>query len=271
MDLSFVDSGIELMKRERYGEALHFFRRALDIDPHQWNVWYMAGQCHRLLNEIDAAILHLSRAAELKENEPGVLLGLGIALQIRERWDEAVDAFRRAIEADSEFELAYNSLAYTQQKRGQLDKALHNYNAGAEALTRRLVKGLNNNPSNPILIHPDTTGQHWVQYAEYGAMYLSALASSRLEITRVAFPTSESAVEEQRTQRHAGLYWSDVKDESSTVTRTFLPNYLNTFWERLRAESSYAILIANQGITLQLLGRNAEAESYFDEASEFQS
>src|SRR5437899_9773432 len=83
------------------------------LAPSQWNAWYMAGQCCRFLNNIDGAIQHLSRAAELKRDEPSIFLALGIALQLNPQSDKAIMAFRRAIEMGSDYELAYNSLALT--------------------------------------------------------------------------------------------------------------------------------------------------------------
>src|SRR5256885_15429117 len=110
----------------------------------------MAGQCCRFLDDIDGAIEYLSHSVEIKSDEPAALLALGIALQLRERWDEAVEAFGRAIQIEPDYELAYNSLALTQRKRGELDKALYNYDAGAKALARRIVKALRNSPTSPL-------------------------------------------------------------------------------------------------------------------------
>ena len=87
------------------------FRRVIESDPTESGVWYMAGQCCRFLNDIDGAIMHLARAVDLNQNEPPVFLALGIALQLNQKWDDAVEAFRRAIELDADYELAYNSLA----------------------------------------------------------------------------------------------------------------------------------------------------------------
>src|SRR5438046_2555850 len=158
MTQALIDPAIELMKSRQFGEALQLLRRAVAQDPSQWHAWYMAGQCCRFLNDIDGAIEHLSRAADLKRDEPPVFLALGIVLQLNTRWDDAIEAFRRAIEIDSDYELAYNSLALTQKKRGDLDKALHNYDAGAKALARRIVKAMRNNRNNPILKHRETVG-----------------------------------------------------------------------------------------------------------------
>lgn len=266
MTQALIDPAIELMKVQRFGEALHLLRRAIDQDPSQWNAWYMAGQCCRFLNDVDGAIEHLSRAAELKRDEPPVFLALGIAFQLNRQWDDAIEAFRRAIEIDSDYELAYNSLALTQKKRGELDKALHNYDAGVKALARRIVKAMRNSRTTPILKHRDTPGTLWVEYARYAALYI---ASSAEGIDGIAWPTGEQALEEERTEKHSGLYWIDVQNDKKENVRLFLPNFFNTFLESLRRDGVYANLIGNRGEVFELLGQHTEANQHFKEASEF--
>jgi len=267
MTQALTDPAIEFMKGQRFGEALHLLRRAIDQDPSQWNAWYMAGQCCRFLNDIDGAIKHLSRAAELKRDEPPIFLALGIACQLKTQWDDAIDAFRRAIEIDSDYDLAYNSLAFTQKKRGELDKALHNYDAGAKALARRIVKAMRNTRTSPILKHRDTVGTLWVGYASYAELHL---ASSVEGINSIAWPTGAQALEEERTEKHAGLYWIDVPNDKRETVRMFLPNYFNSFRELLKRDAAYSNLIGNRGTVLELLGRHEEARQHFDEATEFQ-
>jgi tetratricopeptide (TPR) repeat protein len=267
MAQDLIDKAIEQMQAQRFGEALPLLRRAIEADPSQWNAWYMAGQCCRFLNDIDGAIAHLGRAAELKRDEAPVFLALGIAHQLRSQWADAVEAFRQAITIAPDYELAYNSLALTQKKAGALDKALHNYDAGAKALARRLVKATRNGRNSPILKHRDTAGTLWIEHAMYAGLYL---ASSANGISGIAWPTGEQAMEEERTEEHAGLYWVDLPQQQGETTRLFLPNYFNTFRESLRHDAAYANLIGNRGTVLELLGRHDEARQHFDEATEFQ-
>ena len=267
MTHDLIDPAIALMQGQRFGEALHLFRRVIDQDPSQWNAWYMAGQCCRFLNDIDGAIKHLSCAAELKKDEPSIFLALGIAFQLSTQWDNAIEAFRRVIEIDSDFELAYNSLAFTQKKRGELDDALYNYDAGLKALARRIVKAMQNNRTSPILKHRGWVGTLWLEYASYAALYL---ASSVEGINRMAWPTGEQALEEERTEKHAGLYWIDMPNDKRETVRLFLPNYFNTFRELLKRDAAYSTLIGNRGTVLELLLRHNEACQHFDEATEFQ-
>lgn len=267
MAQDLIDQAIERMRGQRFGEALPLLRRAIEEDPSQWNAWYMAGQCYRFLNDIDGAIAHLARAAELRPDAAPVFLALGIAYQLRTQWADAVEAFRQAINIDPDYDLAYNSLALTQKKAGALDKALHNYDAGTKALARRLGKAMRNSRDSPILKHRDTAGALWIEYTMYVGLYL---ASSANGINAIAWPTGEQAMEEERTEKHAGLYWVDSSNNKGETTRLFLPNYFNTFRESLRQDTAYSNLIGNWGTVLDLLGRHDEARQHFDEAAEFQ-
>jgi tetratricopeptide (TPR) repeat protein len=266
MGQDLVDRAIELVRGQRFGEGLFLLRQVIDQDPSSWNAWYLAGQCCRLLNDIDGAIAHLTRAAELGADQASVFLALGIALQLRARWDDALEALRRAIEIDPDYELAYNSLALTQKKVGELDKALHNYDSGAKALARRIVKAMRNSPASPILKHRDTTGKLWLEHAVFGTLYLSSSAEG---VRSIAWPTGEQVIEEERTEKHGGLYWIDLPNDEKETVRLFLPNYFNTFRESLRKDSAYANLTGNRGAVLELLGRQEEARQHFDEATEF--
>jgi tetratricopeptide (TPR) repeat protein len=261
-----VEQAIALMQQQRFGEALTLLRRSIADNPTEWNTWYMAGQCCRFTNDIHGAVEHLKRAVQLNARSALVYQALGIAHQLRGEWPDSIEALRQAIAIDPDFELAYNSLALTQKKAGELEKALHNYDAGAKALARRLVKAMTNSRSSPILKHRDTTGTLWVQYAMFGMAYLAASAKN---VKRVAFPDGAFAEEEERTERHGGLYWIDQLDTSGQTVRMYLPNYFNTFRESLRREAAYANLIGNRGTVLGLLGRGEESQRHLDEASEF--
>lgn len=256
-----------LIKQQRFGDALPLLQQAIRQDPSFWNDWYLAGQCYRFLNEIGPAIEHLRRASELEANDPGVFLALGIALQLVGRFDDAIEVLKRALELDPDFAAAYNSLALTQKKAGQLEKALHNYDAGAKALVREILKGMVNSRDSAILKHRDTEGTLWTRYAVYGATYLGANEGG---IAGIAFPSDEMAMAEEQTERNGGLYWIDIQKENKGTIRLFLPNYFNTLREGLRRDTAYANLIGNRGTVLGLLGRHDEARQHEDEAQEFE-
>ena len=266
MPMSLRDHAMELMDENQFREALLLFQKMIQTGHSDWGVFYMAGQCCRLINDLDGAISYLSQADKLNPEDPTILHALGISLQLKKSFHEAIDKFRKALELDPDFVLAYNSLALTQKKMGELEKALHNYDAGAKVLAQGIVKAMRNKSSNKILKHKDISHNLWFQYAIHGAIHNSALAK---DIQGIAMPTGETAMEEERTEFRKGLYWVDQLKDDKKKYRLFLPNYFNTFRVTLRQDPTYANLIGNRGTVLEFLGRNEEAQKHFDEADYF--
>ena len=194
-------------------------------------------------------------------------MALGIALQLATKFDAANEAFKRALQLDPDLAAAYNSLALTQKKAGQLDKALHNYDAGVHALVRGIIKQMVNSRESKIVQHRDTEGTLWMQYAIHGATWLTVSAGG---IWSVAFPSDAMAVIEEQTGRSGGLYWVDIPKKDEGTVRLFLPNYFNTVREALRRDIAYANLVGNRGTVLGLLGQHDEARQHEDEAREFE-
>jgi tetratricopeptide (TPR) repeat protein len=260
------ENAMMLMKEQRFPEALSKIKDLLSHHPSDWNLLYLAGQCCRFMNDFSNSIRYLREAAGLNINDPGIMLALGIALQMDQKLHEAIEEFKKAIEIDPDYEIAYNSLAMTQKKMGKLNEAIHNYDAGAKALARRIVKEMSNYKENRIFKHRNTPQQLWIQYAIFGAAYLCTLPGG---IDGISWPTGEQAVEEERTERHDGLYWFDFKDDKMKCVRLFLPNYFNTFRESLRKNPTYSTMIGNRGTVLELLGDRGEAKKHFEEANYF--
>ena len=260
------DLATELMKIGDFSNARQMLERLVKEEPGEWSAYYMLGQCCRYLDDVKSAISFLKKAASLKNNEPPIFLGLGIAHQIAKNWDQAINAFRIAIELDKDYAVAYNSLALTHKQMGQLELALHNYDSGITALTRRIVKSMVNFQSNEILKHRDTPQNLWVDSAMFGGIYLCSQTNT---IDSISWPTGNQAIEEERTEEHKGLYWVESKTSDNKTTRLFLPNYFNTFREKLRENRVYSDLIGNKGVVLQMVEKNEEAEKHFEEAKYF--
>ena len=260
------DSAIELMDRRRFVDALAIFEGLIREEATDWSLYYMAGQCARFTGQLPLAADYLARSVELNKTEPATFQALGIAMQLLQRYPEAVEAFGTALELDPDNALAINSLALTQKKMGELEKALHNYTAGVYAVVRKLIKTMKNTRSHRIYEQPETEAELWMEYAAWGAIHICSLDPN---IIRMTLPTSESAMTEARTREHAGLYWCDLPEGESGVTRQFLPNYFNTVFVSLNGDPVYANLIGNRGTVLRALGREDEARQHFAEAEEF--
>ena len=256
------------MRTGQFNEALNILAREAKKEPKNWNIWFVAGQCLRFMGRFDDAIKNYEKAIDLNKYEKSIYLALGIAHQHTRNWSQAIDAFRNALELDGDYALAFNSLALTQKKMGELEKASHNYHAGVLALYRCIVKGMKNSRESPIYKHMDTQGTLWMEYAMEICIYLCSLDPS---VSSMAFPTAEIAIEEEMRETHGGLYWVDCQDKQGQKNRLFLPNYFNTLRETLKLEPAYANLIGNRGMVLEMLGQYEEADQHIAEAQEFSS
>ena len=232
--------------------------------PENWNAWYLLGQCHRVLGNLLEAVDCLERSAKLKPNEPHVFLALGIANQLLERWDDAVESFRLALEIDPDFYLAINSLAMTQGLRGELDKAAHNYDFALKTLVRGLVMGLENSPTNERWPFPQFYCGLWFEHATDASLFRAVKEGAG----RYTWMTGDSAAVEEREQAYEGLYWQDSPMSNGKFSRLYLPNFFNTLHARLRRHPAYALLLRNCGNALSRVGRLEEAAKHLEQAEE---
>lgn len=259
------EQALALINSGRLDEAARLSVGAVQQDPGDWHTHYVMGQYFRFVEDYPNACAALSRANELAPRQPPTLLALAIARQLNTEYAAAIDAIRLALEIDPDYALAYNTLAMTQKLMGSYEKAAHNYDAGAKVLARVIAKSLRNAEDSPRL--PDCGSQHnlWFEYAFVGGIYLAAHES----VEGIAWPTGEIAERDARTQEFRGWYWQDSLDAEQKTTRLFLPNYFNTFCNRLRADSRYAHLIGNRSTVLRLMGNVEEADQHEQEAENF--
>lgn len=253
----------QLLRRE-YADSLRGFLKATESDPENWSAWFGAAQSAHKLGQATSACTYMERALRLNASDASLHAVYAPILRAAGAHEAANLQLARALELDPDYAEAFSLLADAQRQAGALDKAFHNYDAGVKALARRIVKTLQNSESSPIVKHSDMTGHVWVECAMFGAFWMS----SNDGITNLAWPTDATALEEERTERHRGLYYVDHKKWLS-VTRIFLPNYFATFRERLRAEPIFEFLVGNQGTIHKLRGDEELAEQYFLEATTF--
>ncbi len=266
MTMARKEEAFSLLNRGDYEESLQILHGIISDDPSDWNAIYLAGQCWKSLGDLSKAIELHRQALSLNSEEPSILLALGIAQQLDEKYTDAVLSFEKAIELNPDYSLAYNSLALTYRKSSDPLKAKEIYDGGLKSLARTIVKKLTNRAGNRIFKHAELGASLWLEHAMFGAMYIAA---SDQNIDRVAFPTGEMAKQEETSENHRGLYWVDQKTESGEKARLFLPNYFNTFMRTLRGDRTYSELTGNRGVVLEILGETEDAEKHFEEAEAF--
>lgn len=128
------DRAMQLMAQSNYKGALNIFINLLKSEKKDWSIYYMAGQCCRLLDDIPRAIRSLKIAAKLNPNEPSTFLALGIVFQLAEQYEEAVIELKKAIKLAPNLYSAYISLGLTYRKWGKTAEAIEWYKKAEDGL-----------------------------------------------------------------------------------------------------------------------------------------
>ncbi|HWS70494.1 MAG TPA: protein kinase [Thermoanaerobaculia bacterium] len=89
-----------LCARGRFDEAIEQIRKACDLDPLSRIIAVHAGWPFYFARDYESAVRHFRKALELDENFIPAHGWLGMALGQQHRFDDALDAFRRAISVE---------------------------------------------------------------------------------------------------------------------------------------------------------------------------
>lgn len=122
-----VNLGMIFIDEARYAEAATHFEAALAVESD--NDAASGGLCVAYaFNQPDRAEAQCQAALERQPNNADVYNGLGIAIAMQRRYDEAVVAFKEAIRLQPEHPWAHNNLGFTYLKQDRLDEAIEELN-----------------------------------------------------------------------------------------------------------------------------------------------
>lgn len=122
---TWLSVGTELLKKDRYKNACMCFERAIDIDPSQKTIGWV-GQILSNAKLYDDGASYFDEAIKLDQSAPWAWEGKGFALFNLDRYDEAIDCYKRVLELDQDYALksARQMLATLYYKKEDFDSAL---------------------------------------------------------------------------------------------------------------------------------------------------
>lgn len=130
----------------RQEEAIETFRAIDAASPLYWEARMRVAESLAGLDRADEAVAELTDLAALREHDPEPLNRLGDLMRVEERWDEAVAAYRGALERiapdDPGLWALHYALGIALERAKQWDEA--------EAL---LLKALDSQPEHPYLLN----------------------------------------------------------------------------------------------------------------------
>ena len=99
-DTGCLNMGIALLNMRRYGDAQTVLAKSVERDPQNARAWYNLALLEKALGRADAAREDFQKVAAIDPDDPGTQYFLGYLASQDQKYDEAVAAFKRAIELD---------------------------------------------------------------------------------------------------------------------------------------------------------------------------
>jgi tetratricopeptide (TPR) repeat protein len=252
------------MQHHRAGDfesAEQLYRRILDADPAQADVWNYLGETCLLRGRFNDAIAVYQRAIDLVPKNAAAQNGIGVAYAQMNNWDQAVAFFRQAVATQPDYVEGYSNLGIALSNRGKLAEAERAYR---EAL--RIKPAYPEALSNLGLVLASLG-----RLSEAIACHQQALdirpdfAPARDNLHRV-YVGQDQLSRELANFRMTHWYLSDDAAAYNDLgvalkTQGRLTEAITSFDEALRLQPSFAAAWNNLGITLQERGNMEEAEA----------
>jgi tetratricopeptide (TPR) repeat protein len=118
------DLGVVLKARGRLDEAVHAYRRAIELGPEQFTPRYNLANLLRDRGDTVGAIASYGRAIALNPDFADARINLGLLLLQQDRIEEALPHFSRAVEGSPRSHHAHNNLGIALRRAGRVEEAI---------------------------------------------------------------------------------------------------------------------------------------------------
>ena len=98
----FNKRGVELERRERYAEAVPYFRRAIELNAMFAPAYSNLGSCYLSLRQMDSAEVYLNISNGLNPNSAHILMKLAYLYYWKRDFDTAEKYFKQSIDCKSD-------------------------------------------------------------------------------------------------------------------------------------------------------------------------
>jgi len=162
-------ASLNLMQSGQVAKGLELAREVVSEYPADRNVHYILGYGYRLDQQFERSEFHFRKAIALNPDDTFSLLGLGITLQMQEKFEDAISVLKEAIRLDQYHQDAYNSLGFTYSLNGDITKAIETYLEGINIIFLKIFHDLLNPANNQHVSFEQVKGkfehQLWVETA----------------------------------------------------------------------------------------------------------
>jgi lipoprotein NlpI len=122
-DIGCLNMGIALLNMRRYDDARQILEKSVERDPQNARAWFNLALLARAAGDSITAREEFQKVAAIDPNDPGTQYFLGYLATQDQKYDQAVAAFKRAIELDPFHVSAEFGLSQAEQDLGHTDAA----------------------------------------------------------------------------------------------------------------------------------------------------
>ena len=123
----YFQKGAERIKANRSSKAIPYLKEAVKIAPRYWQAWFYLGTCYRLVDKWEAAVEAFRRVVSIKDNQADAHNELSVALGQVGRREEALDHARKAHDLRQEDPGIISNLGLALMEMGHFDEARHHF------------------------------------------------------------------------------------------------------------------------------------------------
>ena len=119
--------GVVLKQKGKLSQSIIYFKKALSINPQDFETYYNLGNTYKVLNEFQQSENNYKKAISLNPNFTDAYNNLGAILRELGRLEESETAYKKAIQLKEDFTDAYNNLGVTLRELRKLEESKSSY------------------------------------------------------------------------------------------------------------------------------------------------
>ncbi|MBW4566183.1 MAG: tetratricopeptide repeat protein [Mojavia pulchra JT2-VF2] len=131
-EIDYLKLGHESFAKGEYTDAIANYSQALNLYPHDAEIYYKRGISHYQLGDYEAASADYSQAIQINLNEPRFYVKRGLASYQLGNYTAAIDDYNQAIRLNPHVAVAYKNRADARSHLGDNQGAIEDY---TQALT----------------------------------------------------------------------------------------------------------------------------------------
>jgi tetratricopeptide (TPR) repeat protein len=137
-----LNLGVAYMKLNMTDSSLYWFKKSLEINPHDALAYYKMGTLYgQQLNDLDMAIKCISKAIEYNPNDKTYYEDLGVVYGLKNQPDAAIRVSEECLKRFPNYLPVLRNIAISYYKKGDMQKA-HEYDAKLAQLTGQSNSGI---------------------------------------------------------------------------------------------------------------------------------